>query len=145
MILNGTQIPFVTPGSANAPATVSFKDVFLCLLVDPQILNNDSLIMTVEVQKDAQDAGGSVTTGGFTVPAISTRRIKTQVRVNNGETLVLGGIFDQSELNNVLKVPFLGDIPVLGNLFKSSSKQTNKTELIIFLTPRIIDERLSLR
>ena len=145
VILNGTQIPFVTPGSANAPATVSFKDVFLCLLVDPQILNNDSLIMTVEVQKDAQDAGGSVTTGGFTVPAISTRRIKTQVRVNNGETLVLGGIFDQSELNNVLKVPFLGDIPVLGNLFKSSSKQTNKTELIIFLTPRIIDERLSLR
>ncbi|MDP3421614.1 MAG: type IV pilus secretin PilQ, partial [Thiobacillus sp.] len=145
VILNGTQIPFVTPGSANAPATVSFKDVFLCLLVDPQILNNDSLIMTVEVQKDAQDAGGSVTTGGFTVPAIATRRIKTQVRVNNGETLVLGGIFDQTELNNVNKVPFLGDVPFLGNLFKQTSKQDQKTELIVFITPRILDERLTLR
>ncbi len=145
VILNGTQIPFVTPGSANQPATVSFKDVFLCLLVDPQILNNDSLIMTVEVQKDAQDAGGSVTTGGFTVPAIATRRIKTQVRVNNGETLVLGGIFDQTELNNVNKVPFLGDVPFLGNLFKQTSKQDQKTELIVFITPRILDERLTLR
>lgn len=145
VILNGTQIPFITPGSANAPATVSFKDVFLCLLVDPQILNNDSLILTVEVQKDAQDPGGSVTSGGFTVPAIATRRIKTQVRVNNGETLVLGGIYDQQELNNINKVPFLGDLPGIGNLFKTTSKQNNKTELIIFLTPRIIDERLSLR
>lgn len=145
VILNGTQVPFITPGSANAPATVSFKDVFLCLLVDPQILNNDSLILTVEVQKDAQDPGGSVASGGFTVPAIATRRIKTQVRVNNGETLVLGGIYDQQELNNINKVPLLGDLPGIGNLFKTTSKQNNKTELIIFLTPRIIDERLSLR
>ena len=145
VILNGTQIPFVTPGSANQPATVSFKDVFLCLLVDPQILNNDSLIMTVEVQKDAQDAGGSVTTGGFTVPAIATRRIKTQVRVNNGETLVLGGIFDQTEFNNVTKVPLFGDIPIIGNLFKQTSKQDQKTELIVFITPRILDDRLSIR
>lgn len=145
VILNGTQIPYITPGSANSPATVTFKDVFLCLLVDPQILNNDSLIMTVEVQKDGVDATRSVALGNVNVPAIATKRVKTQVRVNNGETLVLGGIYDQEELNDVQKVPFLGDIPVLGNLFKTTFKQDNKTELIIFLTPRIIDERLTLR
>lgn len=145
VILNGTQIPFITPGSANSPATVSFKDAFLCLLVDPQILNNDSLIMTVEVQKDAIDTSNAAVGAGINAPAIATRRIKTQVRVNNGETLVLGGIFDQTEFNNVDKVPFLGDVPVLGNLFKRTSKQDQKTELIVFITPRIIDDRLSIR
>ena len=145
VILNGTQIPYITPGSANQPATITFKDVFLCLLVDPQILNNDSLIMTVEVQKDGVDTTRSVALGNMNVPAIATKRVKTQVRVNNGETLVLGGIFDQEELNDVQKVPFLGDIPVLGNLFKTTYKQDTKTELIIFLTPRILDERLTLR
>lgn len=144
VILNGTQLPFITPGTANSPPTVTFKDVFLCLLVDPQILNNDSLIMTVEVQKDAVDTTNSVALGGIAVPAVATKRVKTQVRVNNGETLVLGGIFDQSELKNVSKVPFLGDVPILGNLFKQTFKQEQKTELIIFLTPRILDERLTL-
>lgn len=146
VILNGTQIPYITAGSANSPPTISFKDVFLCLLVDPQILNNDSLIMTVEVQKDAVDSANSVGVGlGISAPAITTKRVKTQVRVNNGETLVLGGIFDQQELNNTTKVPFFGDLPVLGNFFKTTSRQNTKTELIIFLTPRILDERLSLR
>ncbi|MDP1644310.1 MAG: type IV pilus secretin PilQ [Thiobacillus sp.] len=145
VILNGTQIPYVTPGSANEPATVTFKDVFLCLLVDPQILNNDSLIMTVEIQKDGIDTTNSVGLGNQFVPSISTKRVKTQVRVNNGETLVLGGIFDQTELKDVQKVPFLGDVPWLGNLFKTTYKQDNKTELIIFITPRILDERLSVR
>jgi type IV pilus assembly protein PilQ len=141
VILNGTQIPYITPGTQNSPPTVTFKDAFLCLLVDPQILNNDSVILTVEVQKDAvralAGAGGN--------PAIDTKRIKTQVRVNNGETLVLGGIFDGDENTAVSKVPFLGDLPVLGNLFKTTFKQNSKTELIIFLTPRILDERLTLR
>jgi type IV pilus assembly protein PilQ len=145
VILNGTQIPYVTPGTANSPATITFKDVFLCLLVDPQILNNDSLIMTVEIQKDGIDPTQSVGLGNQFVPAIATKRVKTQVRVNNGETLVLGGIFDQAELNDVNKVPLLGDIPMLGNLFKNTFKQDNKTELIVFLTPRIVDERLTLR
>src|SRR5512139_3364215 len=89
VILNGTQIPYITPGTANNPATVTFKDAFLCLLVDPQILNNDSVILTVEVQKDAVRDIASIGDN----PAIDTKRIKTQVRVNNGETLVLGGIF----------------------------------------------------
>ena len=140
VILNGTQIPFITPGTANSPPTVTFKDAFLCLLVDPQILNNDSVILTVEVQKDAVRF-----ISGINNPAIDTKRIKTQIRVNNGETLVLGGIFDGSQDSTVSKVPLLGDIPVFGNLFKTTTKENSKTELIIFLTPRIIDERLSLR
>ncbi|MFZ3041501.1 MAG: AMIN domain-containing protein [Thiobacillus sp.] len=140
VILNGTQIPYITPGTANNPATVTFKDAFLCLLVDPQILNNDSVILTVEVQKDAVRF-----ISGITDPAIDTKRIKTQVRVNNGETLVLGGIFDGDENSTVNKVPLLGDIPGLGHLFKTTTKENSKTELIIFLTPRILDERLSLR
>ncbi len=141
VILNGTQIPYITPGTNNNPPTVTFKDAFLCLLVDPQILNNDSVILTVEVQKDA--ARSISGTGGN--PAIDTKRIKTEVRVSNGETLVLGGIYDGDESTSVSKVPFLGDVPVLGNLFKTTYKQNSKTELIIFLTPRILDERLSLR
>ncbi|MCD6705313.1 MAG: type IV pilus secretin PilQ [Thiobacillus sp.] len=140
VILNGTQIPYITPGTANTPATVTFKDAFLCLLVDPQILNNDAVILTVEVQKDAVRF-----ISGISDPAIDTKRIKTQVRVNNGETLVLGGIFDGDESSTVSKVPLLGDVPLFGNLFKTTTKENSKTELIIFLTPRIIDERLSIR
>ncbi|MDA8129162.1 MAG: type IV pilus secretin PilQ [Betaproteobacteria bacterium] len=141
VILNGTQIPYITPGTANNPATVTFKDAFLCLLVDPQILNNDSIVLTVEVQKDAVNELAAVQGN----PAINTKRIKTQVRVNNGETLVLGGIFDGDESTNVNKVPLLGDVPVFGNLFKTTTRSNSKTELIIFITPRIIDDRLTLR
>jgi type IV pilus assembly protein PilQ len=142
VILNGTQIPYITPGTANNPATVTFKDAFLCLLVDPQILNNDAVILTVEVQKDTARTVGLALADN---PAIDTKRIKTQVRVKNGETLVLGGIFDGEETTSVSKVPLLGDIPGLGYLFKTTKKSNTKTELIIFLTPRILDERLSLR
>lgn len=142
VILNGTQIPYITPPALlGGVATVTFKDAFLCLLVDPQILNNDSIILTVEIQKDAVR---DIATIGDN-PAIDTKRIKTQVRVNNGETLVLGGIYDGTESTSISKVPFLGDVPIVGNLFKTTSKENSKTELIIFLTPRIIDERLSLR
>ncbi|MFN3543364.1 MAG: type IV pilus secretin PilQ [Thiobacillus sp.] len=144
VILNGTQVPYITTRSRDGivEQTVTFKDAFLCLLVDPQILNNDAIILTVEVQKDAVRIVPEI---GNNIPAIDTKRIKTQVRVNSGETVVLGGIFDGSELNQVSKVPLLGDVPVFGNLFKTTRKENSKTELIIFLTPRILDERLSLR
>lgn len=142
VILSGTQIPYVTTtvAAGASQSTVTFKDAFLCLLVDPQILNNDSVILTVEVQKDAAEFAA-----GINVPAINTRRIKTQVRLSNGETLVLGGIFDGEENTAVNKVPLLGDVPVFGNLFKTTQKKNAKTELIIFLTPRILDDRLSIR
>ncbi len=138
VILQGTQIPYITPGTANSPPTVTFKDAFLCLLVNPQILNNDSVILNVEVQKDAV---GQAVQGN---PAIDTKRVKTQVRLKNGETAVLGGIYEQTVRTDVNKVPLLGDIPVFGNLFKTTNKQNAKTELLIFLTPRIINDNLNL-
>ena len=139
VILQGTQIPYITPGTANSPATVTFKDAFLCLLVNPQILNNDSVILNVEVQKDAV---GASTAGN---PAIDTKRVKTQIRLKNGETAVLGGIFEQTTRNDTHKVPLLGDIPVFGHLFKDNSRVDQKTELLIFLTPRIIKDNMELR
>jgi type IV pilus assembly protein PilQ len=136
VILQGEQIPVVTPGSANTPATTTFKDALLCLLVNPQVLNNDSVILNVEVTKDARGAqfGDNV--------AINAKRIKTQVRVNNGETAVLGGIFEQTLRNDTDKVPFLGDLPVLGHLFKNNAKSDTKSEMLIFLTPRILQDDL---
>lgn len=148
VILQGVQIPYVTLQQSGttgvATYTVEFKDAVLCLLVDPQILNNDSIIMTVEVQKDS--VGQVVDFGpGGRVPGIDTKRLKTQVRVNNGETVVLGGVYEQLSRKDVEKVPLLGDIPFFGNLFKNSNKQEEKVELLIFLTPRILDERLSIQ
>lgn len=134
VILQGTQIPYQTV-STNGTQT-QFKDALLCLLVAPQILNNDAVILNVEVQKDAQ---GANTTAG---PAINVKRVKTQVRVNNGETAILGGIFEQTLRDDTTKVPFLGDIPILGHLFKSNSKTDNKSELLIFLTPRLVNDEL---
>jgi type IV pilus assembly protein PilQ len=133
VILQGVQIPYATVSQNGTNTT--FKDAFLCLLVDPQILNNDSVILNVEVQKDAPAKDG----------AIDRRRVKTHVRVNNGETVVLGGIYETINRNDINKVPFLGDLPFLGHLFKNSDRREIKTEIMIFLTPRIIDERLSLR
>jgi type IV pilus assembly protein PilQ len=135
VILQGTQIPYQTVSTTGTQT--SFKDALLCLLVSPQVLNNDSIILNVEVTKDAQ---GVNTTAG---PAINVKRVKTQVRVNNGETAVLGGIFEQTLRNDTDKVPFFGDVPILGNLFKRNSKSDTKSEMLIFLTPRVLDESLS--
>ncbi|OYY95455.1 MAG: hypothetical protein B7Y41_02835 [Hydrogenophilales bacterium 28-61-23] len=136
VILQGTQIPYLSSSGTNGPTT-SFKDALLCLLVSPQVLNNDSIILNVEVTKDA--VGSNTGNAG---PAINVKRVKTQVRVNNGETAVLGGIFEQTLRNDTEKVPFLGDVPVLGNLFKKNSKSDVKSEMLIFLTPRVLDESL---
>ncbi len=138
VILQGTQIPYQTQSAVGSPPTISFKDALLCLLVSPQVLNNDSIILNVEVQKDA--VGANTVNAG---PAINVKRVKTQVRVNNGETAILGGIFEQTLRNDTDKVPFLGDLPILGNLFKTNHKVDEKSEMLIFLTPRVLDERLS--
>ncbi|MBZ0105952.1 MAG: type IV pilus secretin PilQ [Sulfuricella denitrificans] len=140
-IVQGVQIPVVTPGSANSPATTTFKDVLLCLLVNPQVLNNDSILLDVEVTKDTP---GEYTRDGNN-RAVNISRVKTQVLVNNGETAVLGGIFTQATQNDVQKVPLFGDLPVLGNLFRHTTKSEDKQELMIFITPRILKESLSLQ
>lgn len=130
VILQGEQIPYQTISEGGTQT--SFKDALLCLLVAPQVLNNDDIILNVEVTKDAR---GRETDAG---PAINVKRVKTQVRVKNGETAVLGGIFEQSQRNDSNKVPLLGDLPLLGALFRNNSKTDNKSEMLIFLTPRIL-------
>ena len=96
-------------------------------------------ILDVNVNKDSK---GDETRAGF---AINTQHVQTKVMVENGGTVVLGGIYQQADSNNVNKVPFLGDLPVIGNLFKTTARTTSKTELLIFITPKIIAERLSTR
>lgn len=132
VIMQGTQIPYQT--STDTTVTTEFKDASLCLLVDPQILNNDSIIMDLEVREDSQ---GESTDAG---PVINTNRVRTQVRVQDGETVVLGGIFKHVARKDTDKVPLLGDVPVVGNLFKRVDRTDNKSELLVFLTPRILKE-----
>jgi type IV pilus assembly protein PilQ len=133
VILQGEEIPYISQ-TANTIST-QFRNAVLCLLVDPQILNNNNIILDVEVTKDSR--GVTAGDAGF---AINKKRVKTQVRVADGETAVLGGIFEQTLRDDTTKVPLLGDIPILGHLFKTNEKQDSKTELLIFLTPRILPE-----
>ena len=142
-IEQGTEIPYVTPGSANSPATVSFKKAVLRLDVTPQITPDNRIIMTVEIRKDS--VGQYVQQGGgFQVPSIDTKNVTTQIAVNNGDTAVIGGIFEETIRNDVDKVPFLGDLPFLGYLFKTTGKSNEKTELLIFLTPRVVKDTVTL-
>ncbi len=139
-IVKGIQFPVVTPGTANSPPTVTYKDALLCLLVNPQVLNNDSILLDVEITKDdpqSPDVSGN--------RALDINRIKTQILINNGDTAVLGGIFLQDTKNIVDKVPLFGDIPVLGNLFKRTVKSDDVNELMIFITPKILKESLNIQ
>jgi len=137
-IAQGTEIPYLEASSSGA-ATVSFKEAVLSLEVTPQITPDDKIIMDLDVRKEKV---GQIFAG---VPSIDTQNVTTQVLVSNGETAVLGGIYEQTERNDVEKVPFFGDIPILGNAFKKRTKQDDKTELLIFITPKIMDESLGLR
>lgn len=135
----GTEIPYVTPGSANAPPTVTFKKAVLSLGVTPQISPNGKIIMDLQIRKDTVGELVNVQ-GGGQVPSIDTRNIDTEVTVNNGQTVVLGGVYEITNTTDASKVPFLGDIPFLGNLFKSTSKIQQKAELLIFITPYVVDD-----
>lgn len=137
-IASGVEIPYLQASSSGA-ANIAFKKAELSLEVTPQITPDDKIIMALEVRKDSP---GDVVAG---VPAINTQNVKTQVLVSNGETAVLGGIFEQTESNSVDKVPFFGDIPIIGNAFKRRTRQDDKSELLIFITPKIMDDSLGLR
>ncbi len=136
-IASGTEIPYLEASSSGA-ATVAFKSAVLSLEVTPQITPDDKIIMELDVKKDRV---GQVYSG---VPSIETQNINTQVLVGNGETAVLGGIYEQTTRNDVEKVPFFGDLPIMGNLFKRKTVQNDRTELLIFVTPKIMDDSLSL-
>lgn len=137
-IAAGTEIPYLEASSSGA-ATIAFKSATLSLEVTPQITPDDKIIMELDVKKDRV---GQVFNG---VPSIETQNINTQILVGNGETAVLGGIYEQTERDDVEKVPFFGDLPVVGNAFKRKSKQSDKSELLIFITPKVLDETLVLR
>lgn len=137
-IASGTEIPYLE-ASASGAATVAFKSAALSLEVTPQITPNDKIIMELDVNKDSV---GEIYNG---IPSIRSQNITTQVLVGNGETAVLGGIYEQTVRDGVDRVPFFGNLPMIGNLFKRKSKQDDKTELLIFITPKILDENLAVR
>jgi type IV pilus assembly protein PilQ len=141
-IEQGTEIPYVTPGSANSPATVAFKKAVLVLDVVPQITPDNRIIMNVEIRKDSVGQFVPVQGGGF-VPSIDTKNVVSQIAVNNGDTAVIGGIYEETINDDVTKVPFLGDLPVVGWAFRLQGRTTEKTELLIFLTPRVVKDTVS--
>ncbi|SCX28223.1 type IV pilus assembly protein PilQ [Nitrosomonas eutropha] len=134
-IEQGTEIPFQTI-SVTRPQ-IQFKKAVLGLKVTPQITPDDNIIMKLQVN---QDTRGESTPAG---PAIDTKQIVTEVLVENGGTVVIGGIFEQVEKRDRNQIPLLGDVPLLGNLFKNTAKRDDKRELLIFVTPRILNENLS--
>lgn len=139
-IKSGTEIPY-QEGAASGATTVSFKEAVLKLDVTPNITPDDRILLDLVVNQDS--VGDLVPSGtGGLIPTIDTTELTTQVLVGNGETVVLGGVFQNEELTQVQKVPWLGDIPYLGTLFKNTSNRTSKTETLIFITPRILSEAL---
>ncbi len=138
IIEQGQEIPYQQSASSGA-TTIQFKKAVLSLKVTPQITPDNRIILDLDVRDDAVGTI-VVASGGVNVPTINTREISTQVLVNDGQTVVLGGILSTTDREDDTKVPYLGDIPVLGHLFKSTTHQNNKDELMIFITPKIMRE-----
>jgi len=137
-IEQGTEIPYQQATSSGA-TSVSFRKATLSLKVKPQITPDDNIIMKLNVNKDSV---GAATSAG---PAIDTKQVSTEVLVENGGTVGLGGIYTQDESSTITKVPLLGDIPILGFFFKQDLRNNNKNELLIFVTPKIIKDSLTVR
>jgi len=138
LIEQGEELPYQVATSSGA-TSLQFRKANLKLEVTPQVTPEGNVILDVDITKDSV---GRATTAGF---AINTKHVKTQVLVENGGTVVIGGIFEQSDREDVTKVPWLGDVPYLGNLFKTRTMTTSKTELLIFLTPKIVTDRTAAR
>jgi type IV pilus assembly protein PilQ len=138
LIEQGEELPYQTATSSGATA-LQFRKANLKLEVTPQITPEGNVILDVDVNKDSV---GRATAAGF---AIDTKHVRTQVLVENGGTVVIGGIFTQSERDDVTKVPLLGDIPFLGYLFKTKTRSTSKTELLVFITPKVVTDRSAAR
>ncbi len=138
VIEQGTEIPYQSATSSGATA-VSFRKANLSLKVKPQITPDGNVIMTVDVNKDAP---GAVTPAGV---QISTKHVKTEVLVENGGTVVIGGIFEETNRDDVTRIPFFGELPYIGFLFRNTQSQRQKTELLVFITPRVVNERMTVR
>src|SRR4051795_7999397 len=138
LIEQATEIPYQQATSSGA-TSVSFRKANLALKVKPQITPDGNIIMTLDVNNDAP---------GATTPAgvqINTKHVKTEVLVENGGTVVIGGIYSQNDRTDITKVPFLGHLPIVGWLFKNNSTSSTKNELLVFITPRVVNERLTIR
>ncbi|HRP22542.1 MAG TPA: type IV pilus secretin PilQ [Thauera sp.] len=139
-IEQGTEIPYQEATSSGA-TSVSFKKAVLSLKVKPQITPDGRLQLSIEVNKDRPLYENAL----LNVPPIETKNVKSEVLIENGGTVVIGGIYEEEESTGVDQVPVLGDIPVLGNLFKTRSTVSNRKELLVFITPRIVSDALTLR
>ena len=138
IIEQGTELPYQVATSSGA-TSLAFRKANLKLEVTPQITPEGNIILDLDVNKDTV---GQATAAGF---AINTKHVKTQVLVENGGTVVIGGIFELTETNSETKVPLLGDIPGLGNLFKTRTRSSNKQEMLVFITPKVVSERGAIR
>lgn len=136
VIEQGIELPYQQATSSGA-TSISFKKANLRLEVTPQITPDGNVMLDVDVSKDSK---GEETRAGF---AVNTQHVNTRTMVENGGTVVLGGIYQQTERSNETKVPFLGDVPLLGHLFKTNGRETAKTELLIFITPKIVADKMS--
>jgi type IV pilus assembly protein PilQ len=139
-IKSGTEVPYQESSAGGATAT-QFKEAVLQLDVTPNITPDDRILLDLVINQDS--IGDLVPSGdGGSIPTIDTTELTTQVLVGNGETIVLGGVFRTEDLEKVSKVPVLGDIPFMGQFFKSTSTSRTKTETLIFITPRILADSL---
>lgn len=142
VIEQGTEIPYLSSTSSGA-TDITFKKAVLSLRVTPHITPDDRINMSIQVNKDA--VGQLIQLSNSSVPSIDTRNVTTEVLVDNGETVVLGGIYEHSNRNDVRRVPFFGELPYFGTLFRTTANSRNKDELLIFVTPKVLKESLTLR
>lgn len=137
IIEQGQEIPYQeNAGGTTGATTTSFKQAVLRLKVTPQIISDDKLLLHLQVNQDAK----SRDTSKEGIPLIDTRRISTNVLINNGETVVLGGIYERNKSNSITRVPFISDVPLIGDLFKHRRIRDDRRELLIFVTPRIVNQ-----
>lgn len=136
----GVEIPYQEASSSGA-TTVSFKEAVLQLEVTPQITPDDHVIMDLKINKDNPDFSRAV----LGVPPVDTREIETSVLVDNGETVVLGGVFERNRTTSTERIPFFGDLPYIGFMFKQKAEQDENSELLIFVTPKILKETIGMR
>ena len=134
LIEQGTEYPYSVT-APNGATTLAFKKAVLKLEVTPQITPEGNIILDLDVNKDSR---GETTTQGV---AIDTKHVKTQILIENGGTVVIGGIFEMEETNQENKVPLIGDVPVVGNLFKSRTKESTKREMLVFITPKVLSDK----
>ena len=134
----GTEIPYQSATSSGA-TSVEFRKAVLSLKVRPNITPDGRVQLFVDVNKDKP---GATVPGGV---AIDTKHVRTEVMVENGGTVVIGGVYEEEESNQVDRVPVLGELPVVGALFRSTQRVSNRKELLVFITPRIVTQALSLR